>query len=318
MKEIGGYFELDFNRYRSYHSGAIALNTGRNCLEYILRIKRIEKILIPHYTCDVLLEPIMKLGIDFAYYHIDPNLEPILASQTLKKDRFILYTNYFGIKQNYIKKLFSQYRNIIIDNCHGFYHYPIEGIDTFYSARKFFGVPDGAYLYTESHLPENEIEQDFAFDRSAHLIKRIEMGADEGYQLFLENDQRLYNQPIRRMSLFSRSILESIDYESTKNKRERNFLCLHDSLSDNNEFKVDIQDLAGPCFYPFLKEHDKIRQALIDRKIYVPTFWRNVISTTNKGDYEQYLANFLLPLPIDQRYDLKDMQYIIKLLQRFI
>lgn len=317
MKEIGGYIELEFKQGEPYHCNAIALNTARNCFEYVLRAKNIKKIFIPHYTCEVMMEPINKLGVDFEYYHIDSNLEPCLNVQTLQNNP-VLYTNYFGIKQNCIKKLFKKYRNLIIDNSQAFYHPQVESIDTFYSARKFFGVPDGAYLYTKKILSDTVIEPDFSYNRTSHLIKRIEMGANAAYPDFLENDNMLYNQPIRKISAFSKVVLASIDYKTSKNIRERNFLYLHNILSHKNELKIDLSDLSGPMFYPFLFRGEKIRKNLLENRIYVPALWKNVFITTKKSDFEQYLTNWLYSLPIDQRYDISDMKYIISVLKSFL
>jgi hypothetical protein len=317
MKEIGGYIELEFKEGQSFHSSAIALNTARNCFEYVLRAKKIKKILIPHFICDVMLEPINKFGVIFQYYHIDSNLEPIITNET-SQNNALLYTNYFGIKNNVIKKLHKKFGNLIIDNSQAFYHYPVHNVDTFYSARKFFGVPDGAYLYTDKFIPWNKIEQDFSFNRISHLIKRIEMGANAAYPDFLENDKMLYNQPIRKMSEFSRVILGSIDYKTSKAIRERNFLYLHDNLFNTNEFKIDLTNFSGPMFYPFLFSGGKIRQGLLEKRIYVPTLWKNVFNTTKKVDFEQYLVNNLFPLPVDQRYDITDMEYIISALKSFL
>ena len=36
MKEIGGYIELDTYTGREYHEGALALNSGRNALIYLI------------------------------------------------------------------------------------------------------------------------------------------------------------------------------------------------------------------------------------------------------------------------------------------
>ena len=46
QKAIGGYFslELPYNEYGEYHRDAIRLNTGRYCLEYVLRVKKYTKI----------------------------------------------------------------------------------------------------------------------------------------------------------------------------------------------------------------------------------------------------------------------------------
>ena len=63
MEPIGGYFSLELPHYGEYHKDAIRLNTGRNCLEYILRVRNYKKVYIPYYTCDVVLEPFKKLGI---------------------------------------------------------------------------------------------------------------------------------------------------------------------------------------------------------------------------------------------------------------
>ena len=38
---IGGYFELELPHFPEIHSEAIALNSGRFCLEYILRCRNI-------------------------------------------------------------------------------------------------------------------------------------------------------------------------------------------------------------------------------------------------------------------------------------
>ena len=37
MKEFGGYLEFEHYYGREYHKNAIALNTARNCLRYIIK-----------------------------------------------------------------------------------------------------------------------------------------------------------------------------------------------------------------------------------------------------------------------------------------
>ena len=76
MNAIGGYFELELRKGEHYHKNAIRLNTARNCFEYVLRSRSYDKVYIPYYTCEVMLEPIQKLGIDYEFYHINELLEP--------------------------------------------------------------------------------------------------------------------------------------------------------------------------------------------------------------------------------------------------
>src|SRR5689334_19933263 len=71
LKPIGGYIELQLNPGRIFHSELLPLNTGRNALEYILRVRKYNLIYLPYYTCDVLLEPLHKLNVACKFYKID-------------------------------------------------------------------------------------------------------------------------------------------------------------------------------------------------------------------------------------------------------
>ena len=108
MGAIGGYFSLELPLREEYHKDAIRLNTGRNCLEYILRARKYEKVYIPYYTCEVILEPFKKLDIPYEFYHVDINFE-IRDKFSIKAGEGLLYTNYFGLKQRYVEHLVEQF-----------------------------------------------------------------------------------------------------------------------------------------------------------------------------------------------------------------
>ncbi len=146
MKAIGGYFELELNKGNEIHHNCIRLNCGTNCLEYILRAKKYRRIHLPYFTCEAIPDRCKALGIEIEYYHVDINLDPILEVKNTPAAA-VLYTNYFGIKNSVAKGLQHQYPNLIIDNAQAFFCENFENTDSFYSARKYFGVPDGAYLY---------------------------------------------------------------------------------------------------------------------------------------------------------------------------
>jgi hypothetical protein len=256
-----------------------------------------------------MLEPLKRNNIEFSYYYLDKNLEPLIPSSMNSTD-FFLYTNYFGIRQDTVRSLSLKLDNLIIDNSMAFYAPQLKDVDTFYSARKFFGVSDGAYLYTDGTL-EYELEDDFSHHRMLHLFKRIELGANKAYNDFLENDLTLYNQPIRKMSAVTKLILSGTDYSKYKTIRERNFLFLHHTLQQFNELHLNVSDTNGPMFYPFLLDYEKLRNKFIESKIYVPTLWKNTLNTAKINSFEHYLTRNLFALPIDQRYSLEDMQFIL-------
>lgn len=65
-----------------------------------------------------------------------------------------------------------------------------------------------------------------------------------------------------------------------------------------------------PSVYPYLTTSKQLRDKLIDNKIYISRFWKHVLTNELANDFEKDLAEYLIPLPIDQRYERSDMNYI--------
>ena len=317
MKEIGGYFELELRKGMEYHPNAIALNTGRNALELILITKKFKKVYIPYFTCDAILEPFDKHHISYEFYHINIDFEPEFDFSNIRENEVFLYTNYFGLKDRFINKIATLCTNLIIDSTQSFFSKPIIGVPTFYSCRKFFGVPDGAYLYLDG-INETDFLNDYSETRFSHLLRRIEYGAEVGYIDFKKNEEALVAQPILRMSKLTKSLLTNIDYEFVKEKRIENFNFFHDKLSTQNELEIDIAETSTPFIYPFLLKQDNIKQYLIDKKVFVPTYWVNVLKWVNNDDLEYKITTKLNCLPIDQRYSSNELTEIVKLIQFII
>ncbi len=310
MIAIGGYFGLETQHKAHFHKEAVRLNSARNCLEYVLRCRQYKKLFIPYYTCKVILEPLIKLGIPYEFYHINELLEPTRLPD-IKKDEGFLYTNYFGLKQNCVKTLANHYGNqLIVDNAQAFFAEPLQNIDTFYSPRKFFGVADGAYLYTDMTL-DNNLEQAVSCYKMSHLLKRIDLGAEAGYTDFQTNDDSLSNLDIMKMSKLTETILQGIDYELSKQIRRDNYVFLNDNLGSENLIHLSLDEESVPLVYPFLTDDISLKQKLIDNKIFVATYWPNVLEWCKENDWESKLTRQTC-LPIDQRYGQDEMTFIIK------
>lgn len=310
-KSVGGYFELELRDTGGYHPKAIALNSARNSFEYILKVRQYKKVYLPYYTCEVLLDPIKKLKIDFEFYAINQNLEPVFDYNKIKSEDGFLYTNYFGLRDKFIYDLGTKISNLIIDNAQSFFSEPINNVDTFYSPRKFFGVSDGAYLFCNKQLNQ-DLEQDISYNRMSHLMMRSDINAELGYSEFSKNDNSLIDQPIKRMSNLTHKILSSIDYELVKTKRIKNFEYLHQFLKDTNLLKIEESNKQVPLVYPFWTKDITVKKKLIENKIYCATYWPNVKGWCKEDSLEVRLTKELIHLPIDQRYDLNDMRNILK------
>lgn len=314
MNEIGGYFELELNDGEHYHKEALRLNTARNCFKYVLLARGYKRVYMPYYTCEVMLQPLMELNIRYDFYHVNESLEPVELPELESTDAF-LYTNYYGLKQSCVERLANHYRSqLIVDNAQAFYASPLEGIDTFYSARKFFGVPDGAYLYT-TRLLDMEFERDKSYSRVQHLLQRIDEGAEEAYGIFKENEGLLDNQPIKEMSRLTERILRGIDYEKVKKRRIENFLYLDKELGKMNKFQLTLPKNSVPMVYPFLTDNGGyLRSKLIANKIFVAQYWPNVLEWCKQDSIEYKLTSGVVPLPIDQRYSKLYMNEILKMI----
>ena len=317
MNPIGGYFSLELPQREEYHKNAIRLNTGRNCLEYILRARGYKKVYIPFYTCDVVLEPFKKLGIPYEYYHVNIHLE-IQDEIVLKTGEALLYTNYYGLKQRYTEELASKYGNsLIVDNTQAFYAKPVEGIDTFYTCRKFFGVPDGAYLYI-GQLLDMELEQDQSYERMLSLTKRIDLSPEAGYQDFRDTSKALVGQPIKRMSKLTQRMMLGIDYESVAQRRRANYQLLHEALGKENNLELPLEDDAVPMVYPYLVPVKGLREKLIENKVFVARYWPSVLECTTPDDIDYLLAYQMQPLPVDQRYSKEEIKRIVEIINNRI
>lgn len=312
-REIGGFFELELNKNCEYHKDAIKLNSGRYCLQYLLKSKKYKKIYIPYYVCDSILKPIIEEKVNYEYYYINEKFEPVIDKQILNEE-CILYVNYFGINNTNVYKVKDMFKNVIIDNTQAFFEMPLDDTDTIYSARKFFGVSDGGYLYTNKILDE-KLEEETSYDRSEYLLKRIDITATESYELFRKNQEYINKCGMKRMSRLTSAILSSVDYEKCKSIRNENFMYLHENLKNINELKLDSSNLNGPMLYPLIINDNNLRSMLIKNNIYVATYWNEVKEKVTSKKYEYYLTEKMIPIPIDQRYIVEDMKNIIELVK---
>lgn len=318
MKSIGGYFELELRKETYYpHSGCVLVNSGRNALEYILRVlkRKPDVVWIPYYTCDVMLQPLRRLNIRYEFYHINDNLE-VAEWPSLGENDYIVVNNYFGIKDSYIESLVNRpklSKHLIIDNSQAWYAKEYLGIREFYSPRKFFGVPDGGVAWTPVSK-EVELGISTSYDSCRHLLKRVDLGAQAGYQDYRNNEDFLDNQLLKSMSNLTRALIENIDYEWVKMKRRENYEQLSYHLNASNLLKLpDFNSFECPMVYPFMSDDESLRQKLIDNRIFIATYWSNVFDWCNENSIEYKLTKYILPLPIDQRYGEEDMNRIISI-----
>ena len=309
MREIGGYIELDTYTGKMPHEDGIKLNCGRNALAYIIRAKGIKKIWMPKFMCDSNDKVLQDAKVEIVYYSIGLDFKPIITEW----DGWLYVVNFYGQLSNaYLSSLGEQ---VIVDNAQAYFQEPIKGIDTLYTCRKFFGVADGAILYTNKEVEVKE--QDESFERIHFLFGRYERSAGEFYQEYVNNNKFFKNEPIKKMSKLTENLLHGIDYNMVKGKRTENFAYLHEKLGSFNKLKLTIS--KGAFMYPlYIENGAEIRKKLQEKKIFIPILWPAVFEKCSEDELEYDMAKNILPIPIDQRYGIEDMEYIIKQLYKEI
>ena len=313
MQEIGGYIELDKYTLPMLHDGAIALNCGRCALAYLIRAKKIKKLLMPRFNCASVIQLCLREHVVVRYYDIT---ETFLPEQVdLEKDEWLYLINYYGqLSNEQIVGYSNIYKRVIVDNAQAYFQMPVNGVDTLYTCRKFFGVPDGAFLYTDTKL-NVPLPRDESFERMHFLLGRFERTASEFYQESVQNNRFFADEDIKTMSRLTNNLLHALDYSDICKRRTDNFICLHQLLGNRNGLELKIPE--GAFMYPlYLDDGVAIRRELQKMKIYIPVLWPNVLE--EEESLERRFAENILPLPCDQRYGSEEMLYMAKTIEEII
>ena len=308
MREIGGYIEFEHYRGNLLHENAIALNCGRNCLAYLFRSKEIKRLKIPYFICGSIYDVCDRERVEKSFYHIGLDFRPV-EPLTLGDDEWLYLVNFYGqLNNTIVQEYIERFGRVIVDQANDYFAEPVSRTDTIYTCRKWFGVADGAFLYTNKTIDE-DFPRDESYNRVRFLLGRFERTANEFYKDYVDNNKSFATEPIKRMSLLTENLLRGIDYKEAKNKRKDNYSYLHEKLGAYNLLKPKL----ATFMYPFMIDNGaKIKKELQAKMIYIPTLWPTVFKITNPNDAEYKMADNILPLPIDQRYDIEDMDRMVK------
>lgn len=314
MKEIGGYFQMETLNGKEYHKSLLRLNLGRTALLYALEELSVKVLYLPRFICDSVTSVCESWDGTVKWYPVARDFLPS-DSFVPQPGSYVYLINYYGqLTEEKIISLKKKYGNILVDHTHDFFQRPVEGIPTLYSCRKFFGLPDGSYLYLPQ-IPDSyeSLPKDSSSSRMSHILGRYEHSASDHYQDMLDTAHDFYKEPVKRMSALTENLLRGIDYETAARRRVTNYKVLDSLLSAQNGMTFSMPQV--PFVYPFYtKQAAVLKKKLSAEKIFVPTYWNNVISQCPSDCTEWDLASHIMPLPVDQRYQPEDMEYMAHIL----
>ncbi len=337
--KIGGEFEIDYDALNNHKSNlpkklnhGYFYSSGRAALFHILDAVSSKhnknKILLPDYLCDTIIETVAVTSFSYDFYGINADLSVDLNSLKSKYDSScsLLLVNYFGgIDINSeIQNIRSFDKNalIILDNVQAFYNmfedYDVEY--SFTSFRKQFPVPDGAWVISKHNdLKQVHSKNTFAqYKLAGGLIKSLQKYSsisDELYlELFKKGEKEILDNLNSKISDITITILSNLKYDNDKEKRLQNSRVILKGLSRLGiEPILKFKEGMVPLFIPILlKARDRIRLQLKKNNVYLPVHWplHPDLKPSNKLLYDHELS-----LIVDQRYNEKHMLKILSIIE---
>lgn len=314
--EIGSFIDLELPVGHEYYSrikNVARLNTGRAAIYHAAKTLCANTVWLPHYQCETVRNFLGKKGIEVKYYRIDNAFNPLNIEQ--KDGEAVVIVNYFGImSKKRLQSLAKQYKNVIIDNSQSFFTAPIKGAMNVYSARKFVGAPDGAYVIGEgAQNGVGDYPLCHSSDTSAFLLMRSEYGCEgRGYEARNINEDRIDNEDIMQMSALTRKILDGADYKKNISKRKENFKTADKLFRDINKIdaRMYYDKSCVPMVYPLVVEDDELLGKMLKNKHFQGHWWAYVRNEVPEDSFEYWLSRYIIPITIDQRYGREELEFL--------
>lgn len=270
---------------------------------------------MPHYICDAVPNAVAEAGCAFEPYAIGRDFE-ISGDVDFRDGDLILLVNYYGLCAASIERQLEKLPReaVVVDNSQAYFQSPFPCLANIYSPRKFLPVPDGGFIETAAVLPQEAADEEASFRRFRYLLKRVGSEPQESRRDYLAAEESLEKPTLRAMSALTRAMARAADQDFIVRRRRENFRAFADMLGIH-ELGFDLGNQV-PLTYPLmLKKGREARAYLIEKKIFTPTYWPGLDLA---DEFERRFARDVVFLPIDHRYDERDMSYIYDILSVYL
>mgnify|MGYP003309583797 CR=1 FL=1 len=327
-------------------SDYVWLSTGRSALHYVLktieeRNPQINKIaILPPFTCHTVIEPFIEMDYQIKTYHIGLDLqasaEEILSLVRETKAGIVLYHKYFGKDTIFdldkvICKIREEHAEIVEDCTQNLYSLSPKSDADYYvgSIRKWCGVPDGGfavcrkgYFSNKPVLPDVTLQE---AKKEASIMKYNYLFNEEGskadflgkYKIaeaILDSQSKIYT-----ISNLSAVIQSHLDVDTVRRKRQRNYHEIESGIKGIEGIRTVFGEINGdeiPLYCPIYCDNRKeIQSLLVQHSVYAPVVWPKAECCPPVDKDSDYIYDHILCIPIDQRYDIDDMQRVIDILK---
>lgn len=315
----------------------VAMNIAQRCS--LLKVDGQKCILFPAYCCWSMSAPFEKSGWNIIYYKLNEDLtvdEEYLKQLLLtEKPDAILSMNFYGSACTDVAVSIAKDLCPHILTIEDFSHCTFSikqifnhNVDFYVSSiRKSIGVCDGAIVISKQATNRQYIDSavvDFA-DR------RFEAQMDKGRYTFTKDTdsknsflrelcecERLINEfnAVRPISDRAMKMLSLVNGEEIVFARRENMKHLMRLLEDKVKMVIGLDRSwhYAPFSLPILVENrDNVQMLLAQNGVYAPVLWPICNAAREICPNSAYVADHMLSIPIDQRYDWDDIEKIAEI-----
>ena len=284
-------------------------------------LSRGKKVMLPKYTCDTVIAPFQELGYDYQFYPVcnDLTIDIPKAKEIFSAHHpnLIVVHPYFGMdltkqEQDMLEEMHEEGCEIILDLTQCLFSTMRLPFIKYYvgSIRKWFAIPDGAFLETADEMDISGVGNDEIVSLQTKAMKLrgeyFQTGdtnvKDESIRLSHEVE-RLMTRPItpHTIASVSKDLLAFEDADAQQKIRIENYKRLYEDLKDVKDIELiaDISRLTtAPLFFPFrVDDISAMQKKLAKKAIYARLIWEK--------------EDRILTITVDQRYNLSDMDRVI-------
>lgn len=321
------------------------MSTGRSATRLVLqtieeRNPNIKKVaLLPPFTCHTVFEPFMDFGYEIHTLPINLDLlinaEDILRYQDKYGAGVVLVHGYYGFDTlpgfNKVVKALQDKGVIVIEDCTQclYSDYPISDANyVVASIRKWCGVPDGGFaICKEGHFTQKPIQTDEKMVEAKRIASELKYqflfegkGDKPTFKAkYREGEELLDNQTnYYAIGELSAAIQAELNVEMLKKKRRTNYKVLLEGLQKTKGIKVIFNTLPNdvvPLYFPILvDDRETLQDIMANNDIYAPVVWLKADNCPAIDEVAKTIYEKILCIPIDQRYDVDDMQRIVNVI----
>lgn len=330
-----GYFE----GLKKYGRELTYLRTGREALMYAscnCKPGKEAVILCPAYCCWSMTAPFEFTGWTVVYYRLNEDLtiDETYLEGLLRGCRpdAILTMNFYGSADTRSAiarvKAFNEKVTVIEDFSHCTFCLEKifdEQVDYYMtSIRKSIGVCDGALVlskqptnkhYIGSEAPEFGTLRKVAQNMKGRYAYSKSLDDKDVFLLELRHGEEMIDKldGVHPISEISERMIASINGEEIAFARRENMKHLWALLNEKIKMIPGLERTfdGAPFSLPIMVENrDAVQKQLAQKGVYAPVLWPIDEKARKTCDVSAYVSDYMLSIPIDQRYNYDDIEDI--------